>query len=59
MKYRLEVYNKVCVSLDYADQIKDLFLTGCDHSNEKGFEGFSLFDNKTGEKIFTLTTKSV
>jgi len=58
MKYRLEVYNKVCVFLDYADQIKDLFLTGCDYSNEKGFERFSLFDNKTGEKIFTLNAKT-
>ena len=59
MKYRLEVYNKVCVSLDYANQIKDLFLAGCDRSYEEGFEKFSLFDDKTGEKIFTLTAKSV
>lgn len=58
MKYRLEIYNNICISLDYGNEIKDLFLRGCDRSYEKGFQRFSLFEEETGEEIFTLKGKN-
>ncbi len=54
MKYRLEVYNDICDRICNGPKIKDLFLEGCKHVDQEGFRKFTLLEDKTGEKIFTL-----
>lgn len=54
MKYRLEVYNDICDVICNGPKIKDLFLEGCKHIDQEGFSKFTLLEDETGEKIFTL-----
>ena len=54
MKYRLEVYNDICDRISNGPKIKDLFLEGGKHIDQEGFRKFTLLEDKTGEKIFTL-----